>query len=115
MPSRWRGYRPWRGSRPRAAVLVLGAAPEDASRYDPAAVRQYLAAIHAHRAFIHGENVHAASRRMRQEIYKMYASFVAAFRKAAEHLKAGDRAARFPEGSFPPGLPFVRAGLVPVR
>jgi hypothetical protein len=30
------------GSRPRAVVLVLGASPEDASRYDPAAVRQYL-------------------------------------------------------------------------
>jgi hypothetical protein len=33
------------GSRPRAVVLVLGAAPDDASRYDPATVRQYLAAI----------------------------------------------------------------------
>lgn len=32
-------------SRPRAVVLVLGPAPEDASRYDPATVRQYLAAI----------------------------------------------------------------------
>jgi len=59
--------------------------------------------------------VHAASKRMREEIYRMYAIFVAAFREAAEHLKAGDRSARFPEGSFPPGLPFVQAGLVPVR
>lgn len=41
----------------------------------------------------------------------MYAKFVAAFRVAAEQLKAGDRSARFPEGSFPPGLPFVKAGL----
>ena len=32
-------------SRPRAVVLVLGAAPEDASRYDPATVRQYLASV----------------------------------------------------------------------
>jgi hypothetical protein len=30
-------------------------------------------------------------------------------RDAAEQLKAGDRSARFPMGSFPPGLPFVRA------
>ena len=37
------------------------------------------------------------------------------FREAAEHLKAGDRSARFPEGSFPPGLPFVKTRLVPVR
>jgi hypothetical protein len=33
------------GSRPRAVVLVLGAAPEDASRYDPATVRRYLDSI----------------------------------------------------------------------
>jgi hypothetical protein len=33
------------GSRPRAVVLVLGAAPDDASRYDPATVRQYLDSI----------------------------------------------------------------------
>lgn len=33
------------GSRPRAVVLVLGSAPEDASRYDPATVRQYLASV----------------------------------------------------------------------
>jgi REP element-mobilizing transposase RayT len=57
--------------------------------------------------------VHAASRRVRQEIYRMYGLFVAAFREAAEHLKAGDRSARFPEGSFPPGLPFVKAGFAP--
>lgn len=57
--------------------------------------------------------VHAASRLIRREMYKMYAIFVAAFREAAEQLKAGDRSARFPEGSFPPGLPFVKTGLVP--
>jgi hypothetical protein len=39
----------------------------------------------------------------------MYGLFLAAFRDAAEQLKAGDRSARFPTGSFPPGLPFVRA------
>ena len=41
----------------------------------------------------------------------MYGLFVAANREAAEQLKAGDRSARFSEGSFPPGLPFVKAGL----
>ncbi|MFL6202642.1 MAG: hypothetical protein ACJ76J_26015 [Thermoanaerobaculia bacterium] len=34
---------------------------------------------------------------------------MAALREAAEKLKAGDRAARFPVGSFPPALPFVSA------
>jgi len=38
-----------------------------------------------------------------------YSTFLAAFREAAEKLKAGDRAARFPLGSFPPALPFVSA------
>ena len=57
--------------------------------------------------------VHAASRRICREIYEMYARFVVAFREAAEHLRAGDRSAKFPEGSFPPGLPFVRIGLAP--
>jgi hypothetical protein len=33
------------GSRPRAVVVVLGGAPEDASLCDPATVRQYLATI----------------------------------------------------------------------
>ena len=32
---------------------------------------------------------------------------LAAYRDAAEKLKEGDREAVFPEGAFPPGLPFV--------
>jgi hypothetical protein len=36
-----------------------------------------------------------------------YFRFVAAFRDAAERLRAGDLGARFPPGSFPPALPFV--------
>ena len=54
---------------------------------------------------------HAFSREMRKTMYKAYAGFVAAFREAAERLRGGDRMARFPKGSFPPGLPFVRGGL----
>jgi hypothetical protein len=34
---------------------------------------------------------------------------VVAFRKAADKLKAGDRTAKFPLGSFPPSLPFESA------
>ena len=50
---------------------------------------------------------HAASRRVRRELYEGYARFVAAFREAAEQLRAGDRQAAFPAGSFPPALPWV--------
>lgn len=48
-----------------------------------------------------------ASYSMWRTLYDAYAWFVAAFRAAAEKLRAGDRAAPFPRGSFPPGLPFV--------
>ena len=53
--------------------------------------------------------VHAATRAVRRELSEAYAWFFAAFREAAESLRAGDLGARFPLGSFPPGLPFVRA------
>ena len=52
---------------------------------------------------------HAASKAVRLELYAMYGWFVATFREAAEKLRAGDRMARFPAGSFPPALPFVAA------
>lgn len=52
---------------------------------------------------------HAWSREARWALYEAYSLFVAAFRDAAEKLRAGDRLARFPAGSFPPHLPFVRA------
>jgi len=40
-------------------------------------------------------------------LYETYAWFVAALRDASEKLRAGDRTAQFPAGSFPPALPFV--------
>jgi len=52
---------------------------------------------------------HAASKAMRQELYEMYGWFVAAFRRASEKLRGGDRTVSFPAGSFPPALPFVAA------
>ncbi len=58
--------------------------------------------------------VHAASKRVRTEMKIAYAWFARAFREAAEYLRAGDRMARFPRGSFPPGLPFVRAGRLAI-
>lgn len=50
---------------------------------------------------------HAASKAVRKGFWEAYRAFVAVFREAAERLKAGDRSARFPVGSFPPALPFV--------
>jgi hypothetical protein len=55
---------------------------------------------------------HAATRAVRKAFWEAYAMFVAAFREASERLRAGDRLARFPLGSFPPGLPFVTAAAV---
>jgi REP element-mobilizing transposase RayT len=54
---------------------------------------------------------HAFRRAVRRAMYETYAAFVAAFREAAQKWRSGDRMAKFPEGSFPPGLPFVRGGL----
>jgi REP element-mobilizing transposase RayT len=50
---------------------------------------------------------HAATRRIRRELYDAYRFFLAAFRDASERLRSGDRNARFPSGCFPPALPFV--------
>ncbi|MFP5284441.1 MAG: hypothetical protein ACLGI9_01760 [Thermoanaerobaculia bacterium] len=51
--------------------------------------------------------VHAISKTVRRELWETYSWVVAAYRKAAERLRAGDRAAVFPLGCFPPALPFV--------
>jgi hypothetical protein len=51
--------------------------------------------------------VHAASKEARLAMIEAYRVFVAVFRSAAASLRAGDRHVRFPEGCFPPGLPWV--------
>jgi hypothetical protein len=51
--------------------------------------------------------VHAATRAVRRELRNAYFGFVAAYRSAAEKLRAGQRDAPFPAGCFPPPLPFV--------
>ena len=50
---------------------------------------------------------HAASRKVRRELYEAYRHFVAAFRDAAVSLRAGDPDVLFPAGCFPPALPWV--------
>ena len=47
---------------------------------------------------------------MRQQFREIYYTVVAAFRQAAEQLKTGCRDVPFPEGCFPPSLPFCRSG-----
>lgn len=49
---------------------------------------------------------HAASRDARDALREAYRLFVAAYRRAAERLREGLGDALFPEGSFPPPLPF---------
>ena len=51
--------------------------------------------------------VHAASLAVRRELRSAYFGFVAAYRNAAEKLRAGQRDPTFPRGCFPPPLPFV--------
>ncbi len=57
---------------------------------------------------------HAASKRARLALMEAYRWFEAAYREAAyreaaDQLRTGNRAAVFPEGSFPLSLPFVVA------
>jgi hypothetical protein len=54
--------------------------------------------------------VHAASKRARREIRIVYCHFVAAFRTAAVRLKRGCKDVVFPDGCFPPPLPFCGSG-----
>jgi hypothetical protein len=60
--------------------------------------------------------VHAASKKERLAWREAFAWFVCQYREASERLRKGDRDALFPEGSFPPRLPFVgTAGGVPLE
>lgn len=50
-------------------------------------------------------------RAMTEALVFIYVSY----REAAERLKGGDRSARFPVHTFPPGLPFVENSMAPRR
>jgi hypothetical protein len=52
---------------------------------------------------------HALRKAVRKALWEAYGFFVAAYREAAEKLRAGERTVEFPPGSFPPRLPFVEA------
>ena len=53
--------------------------------------------------------IHAATRKVRKELWDAYGWFIAAYREAADRFWKEDRNAAFPPGSFPPHLPFVPA------
>ncbi len=50
---------------------------------------------------------HAATKRVLKQLRDAHAEVVAAFREASARLLAGEIDVGFPEGTFPPGLPFV--------
>ena len=53
--------------------------------------------------------IHAANRETFWTMYNARQAKVAAYRDAAGRLKRGETDVRFPEGCFPPRLPFVKA------
>jgi len=50
---------------------------------------------------------HAATKAARRELVEAYGWFLSAYREAAMRLRKGELQAGFPDGSFPPRLPFV--------
>jgi len=48
-----------------------------------------------------------ASQKIFKRMREAWSLVIAAFREASERLRAGERSVEFPEGTFPPGLPFV--------
>ena len=79
-------------SRPMGARAILSQRPHDR----PQDLQRSRAPV-----------VHAASKSVRDELLEAYRWFVGAFREAASGLRKDHRHRGFPEGSFPPGSPFV--------
>jgi REP element-mobilizing transposase RayT len=50
---------------------------------------------------------HCATKTARRELIEAYGWFLAAYRQAAEKLRAGNLSVPFPKGSFPPPRPFI--------
>jgi hypothetical protein len=80
------------GSQPLGSSAILGRHPHERPKY----LKKSPAPL-----------FHAASAKVRRELWEAYRWFVASFREAAERLRGGDRNAAFPLGSFPPALQFV--------
>lgn len=50
---------------------------------------------------------HAADRRVLEAMINAWREVIAAFYAASEALRSGNRSVAFPEGTFPPALPFI--------
>ncbi len=50
---------------------------------------------------------HAVGKQVLEGLVEAWRQVLAAFARASAALRSGDRSARFPEGTFPPALPFV--------
>ena len=50
---------------------------------------------------------HAATKKVRDELYSLYYGFLGAFREASGKWRSGDLTAIFPDGCFPPAPRFV--------
>ena len=80
------------GSQPLGVAAILGQHPHDRPRRSKRSPAPLF---------------HAMSATVRHELWEAYVWFVATFREASDKLRAGDRNAVFPTGSFPPALPFA--------
>lgn len=81
------------GTRPAGPKAVLGQNP----------IRRAKGGEKRPRPWFHG-----LRKEVREAMRTALVYITVAYREAAERLKAGDRHARFPIHTFPPGLPFVR-------
>ena len=50
---------------------------------------------------------HASNQEVLKEMLEIWQQILTTYRQASEQLRSGDRTAKFPEGTFPPSLPFV--------
>jgi hypothetical protein len=87
------------GTRPLGPKMIRLASPRDRAM---------------HRKRSHAPRLHAASRETRKALRDAYRIFVAAFVAASQRYRQGDRLVIFPEGCFPPRLPFQPLPTSPV-
>ena len=57
--------------------------------------------------------VHAKDAEVRREMIERYRQFAVAYWSASKALRSGETDVRFPEGSFPPSLPYVARARAP--
>jgi hypothetical protein len=110
----WRTFSP---AQHRAACADLVAQVETETRTErlssgqPCVGRDRLLAQDPHQRPVNSDSspapfVHASCREVREAFRRAYLAFADAFRAAAARLRSGE-SSEFPDGAFPPRLPFV--------